>query len=55
MALYLAVLGGVAVVEVHRAITGGSKDVEMLKKREDVLRKQLQVRSNQPYNLLNIT
>lgn len=44
MALYLAVLGGVAVVEVHRAITGGSKDVNELRQREDILRKQLQVR-----------
>jgi hypothetical protein len=48
MAFVLCVLGGVAVAEVHRAITGGSKDVDLLKKREDILRKQLQVRAARP-------
>ena len=45
MALFLAVLGGAAVAEVHRAITGGNKDVSILRHKEESLRKQLQVRS----------
>jgi len=44
MALFLVVLGGAAVVEVHRAITGGNKDVKALKQREESLRRQLLVR-----------
>lgn len=50
MALFLAVLGGAAVVEVHRAITGGGnkdRDLQLLKQREELLRRQLQV-SDQP-------
>jgi hypothetical protein len=46
MALFLAVLGGAAVVEVHRAITGGgNKDLHALKLREETLRRQLEVRT----------
>ena len=46
MALFLVVLGGAAVVEVHRAISsvGGAKDVQELRHREETLRRQLQVR-----------
>lgn len=44
MALFLVVLGGAAVVEVHRAITGGGqKDIAILKQKEEALRRQLQV------------
>lgn len=44
MALFLAVLGGAAVAEVHRAITGGgNKDVAILRQKEEALKKQLQV------------
>lgn len=44
MALFLAVLGGAAVAEVHRSITGGgNKDVAIMKQKEEALKKQLQV------------
>lgn len=44
MALFLAVLGGAAVAEVHRAITGNSnKDLTQLRQKEEALKKQLQV------------
>lgn len=44
MALFIAVLGGVAVAEVHRAITkGGNEDVEVLKQKEEALKQQLKV------------
>lgn len=46
MALFLAVLGGAAVVELHRAITHGhhkDRDLRALKEREELLRRQLQV------------
>ena len=44
MALFLAVLGGVAVAEVHRAITkGGNMDIEVLKEKEEALKRQLKV------------
>jgi len=44
MALFLVVLGGAAVVEVHRAITGGGKnDIRLLREREETLRRQLMV------------
>lgn len=44
MALFLVVLGGAAVVEVHRAITGGgNRDVAVLRQKEETLRRQLQV------------
>jgi len=49
MALFLAVLGGAAAVEIHRAITGpmnahgkGKKNIELLKQRERELKQQLQ-------------
>ena len=44
--LFLAVLGGAAVLEVHRALHhGGNGDVNQLKEKEAALRKQLQVGS----------
>eukprot|EP00889_Picochlorum_renovo_P004120 jgi/Picre1/31150/NNA_006504.t1 len=48
MALFLAVLGGAAVVEIHRAITGpqgavgGRKAIRALKRREEELKQQLE-------------
>lgn len=42
--LFLVVLGGAAVLEVHRALHhGGNGDVKALRERESALRKQLQV------------
>ncbi len=46
--LFLVVLGGAAVLEVHRALHhGGNGDVKALRERESALRKQLQVISRQ--------
>jgi len=42
MAMFLAVLGGAAVVEIHRALSGPGRDVHLLRKREEELRAQLQ-------------
>ena len=42
MAMFLAVLGGAAVVEIHRALSGPGRDVHQLRKREEELRLQLQ-------------
>lgn len=42
--LFLLVVGGAAVLEVHRAMNAGNKDTRELKRREDELRRQLQVR-----------
>ena len=61
MALFLVVLGGAAVVEVHRAITGGgNRDLALLRQKEETLRRQLQVGwlvfgslSENRYRLLN--
>ena len=41
--LFLAVLGGAAVLEVHRALHNGNGDVKELREREAALRRQLQV------------
>lgn len=41
MALFLAVLGGAAAVEIHRAISGPGKSIHELRKREEQLRSQL--------------
>ena len=41
--LFLAVLGGAAVLEVHRALHSGNGDVKELREREATLRRQLQV------------
>lgn len=41
--LFLAVLGGAAVLEVHRALNGGNKDVREIKRHEAELKRQLQV------------
>ena len=40
--LFLVVLGGAAVLEVHRALNSGSKDVREIKRKEDELKRQLQ-------------
>eukprot|EP00890_Picochlorum_soloecismus_P006686 jgi/Picsp_1/842/NSC_04330-R1_hypothetical protein COCSUDRAFT_64098 [Coccomyxa subellipsoidea C-169] len=42
MAMFLAVLGGAAVVEIHRALSGPGRDVHQLRKREEELRVHLQ-------------
>jgi len=42
--IHLVVLGGAAVLEVHRALTGGSKDINVLRQREEELKKTLTVR-----------
>lgn len=47
--LFLVVLGGAAVLEVHRALHhgGGNGDVKALRERESALRKKLQARGRQ--------
>jgi hypothetical protein len=42
MALFLAVVGGTVVVEIHRALTG-NKDVKELQEREKSLKRKLEV------------
>jgi hypothetical protein len=41
--LFLVVLGGAAVLEVHRALHSGPKDIQEIKRKEEELRRQLQV------------
>lgn len=41
--LFLVVLGGAAVLEVHRAKHGGSQELRALREKEAALRRQLQV------------
>ena len=45
--LFLAVLGGAAVLEVHRARQNGNGDVKQLREKEAALQRQLQVGSAQ--------
>jgi hypothetical protein len=43
MALFLVALGGTAIIEFHRKLTGGPKDVRILRERETELKKKLEV------------